>query len=289
MTSISSVDVVDPRPIVADRAVGRRLTRLAVVTGYVGVTVGLGIEFDMDPNAYLLMTLPLTVIFQLVIARRPLRALWLLDARPFRLDGVGLVLAAALAIVPLTLVVAGVMRGDLWTGAYGVVAVAGALPAAYAIRAIDGVARRALVRTLLTAGAIAGAYFVLLAVVSRGAGILSDPVEVLRTGVLSFLQYIPVVFVLEEVLFRGALDTYARGRGSQRDRLSSIVVSALWGFWHLPLTFAAAGLALLPLLIAFHTVIGVFLSSGWRRSGNLAVPGVTHALADAVRNALVGI
>jgi membrane protease YdiL (CAAX protease family) len=289
MTSISSVDVVDARPIVADRAVRRRLTRLAVVTGFVGVTVGLGIVFRMDPNAYLLMTLPLTVIFQLVIARRPLRALWLFDARPFHLDRVGLVLAAALAIVPLTLVVAGVMGRDLWTGAYGVVAVAGALPAAYAIRAIDSVARRAVVRTLLTAGAIAGAYFVLLAVVSRGAGILSDPVEVLRTGVLSFLQYIPVVFVLEEVLFRGALDTYARGRGSQRDRLSSIVVSALWGFWHLPLTFAAAGLELLPLLIAFHTVIGVFLSSGWRRSGNLAVPGVTHALADAVRNALVGI
>jgi membrane protease YdiL (CAAX protease family) len=289
MTSITSVELVDARPIVADRAGERRLTRLAVVTAFVGVTVGLGIVFQMDPNAYLLMTLPLTVIFQLVVARRPLRALWLLDARPFRLDRIGLILAAALAIVPVTLVVAGVMSGDPWTGAYGVVAVAGAVPAAYAIRAIDVVARRALVRTLLTAGAIAGAYFVLLAVVSRGAGILSDPVDVLRTGVLSFLQYIPVVFVLEEVLFRGALDTYARGAGRQRDRRSSIVVSALWGFWHLPLTFAAAGLALLPLLVAFHTVIGVFLSSGWRRSGNLAVPGVTHALTDAVRNALIGI
>ncbi|HYU38522.1 MAG TPA: hypothetical protein VEM59_01630 [Acidimicrobiia bacterium] len=35
--------------------------------------------------------------------------------------------------------------------------------------------------------------------------------------------------------------------------------------------------------------MGIFLSIYWRRSGNLAVPGFTHAFSDAVRNVLVGV
>jgi membrane protease YdiL (CAAX protease family) len=35
--------------------------------------------------------------------------------------------------------------------------------------------------------------------------------------------------------------------------------------------------------------MGIFLSIYWRRSGNLAVPGVTHAVSDSVRNVLVGV
>jgi hypothetical protein len=40
----------------------------------------------------------------------------------------------------------------------------------------------------------------------------------------------------------------------------------------------------LPLL---HLFDGMFLSFGWRQSGNLAVPGAVHALIDGVRNALL--
>ena len=36
-------------------------------------------------------------------------------------------------------------------------------------------------------------------------------------------------------------------------------------------------------------VIGVPFSIIWRRSGNLGVTGVTHALVDAVRNALIAL
>jgi hypothetical protein len=35
-----------------------------------------------------------------------------------------------------------------------------------------------------------------------------------------------------------------------------------------------------------HSLIGVPLATYWRQSGNLAVPAFTHALIDAVRNAL---
>jgi membrane protease YdiL (CAAX protease family) len=39
-------------------------------------------------------------------------------------------------------------------------------------------------------------------------------------------------------------------------------------------------------LAVTHSLIGVPLAIFWRKSGNLAVPAFTHALIDAVRNAL---
>jgi len=35
--------------------------------------------------------------------------------------------------------------------------------------------------------------------------------------------------------------------------------------------------------------MGVALSIYWRKSGNLGVPGTAHALADSVRNAILGL
>jgi membrane protease YdiL (CAAX protease family) len=43
------------------------------------------------------------------------------------------------------------------------------------------------------------------------------------------------------------------------------------------------------ILVVFHVATGVPLTIGWRRSGNLAVPGIAHALIDAVRNALLAV
>jgi membrane protease YdiL (CAAX protease family) len=68
-----------------------------------------------------------------------------------------------------------------------------------------------------------------------------------------FLLYFTVSFALEEVAFRGALDSHvyqsrSDGQASGSPWLSAIFVSALWGIWHLPAVptpnapaFAAAG------------------------------------------------
>ena len=48
---------------------------------------------------------------------------------------------------------------------------------------------------------------------------------------------------------------------------------------------SAVGTDWLP-LVGVHGVIGVPLSFRWRRSGNLFVPGFTHAFIGAVRNSL---
>jgi membrane protease YdiL (CAAX protease family) len=86
----------------------------------------------------------------------------------------------------------------------------------------------------------------------------------LAVGVTSLLLYVPVTLTLEEVSFRGAFDAHVPGALGQK-----------------PLPMLIVG------LLGVHCAVGVPLSFCWRRSGNLFVTGATHALVDAVRNALV--
>jgi membrane protease YdiL (CAAX protease family) len=104
--------------------------------------------------------------------------------------------------------------------------------------------------------------------------------------VISLLTYLPVVFVMEEVLFRGLIDTYLHGSMPGPDRASALYGSALWGLWHLPVAFLALGALTIPYLVIVHSTMGYFLVMAWRRTGNLAVPGVSHAVIDALRNAV---
>jgi membrane protease YdiL (CAAX protease family) len=108
---------------------------------------------------------------------------------------------------------------------------------------------------------------------------------VTTTGI-SLLTYLPVVFVMEEVLFRGLLDPYLHGSTPGHDRASALYGSALWGLWHLPVAFLALGVLAIPYLVIVHTTIGYFLVTAWRRTGNLAAPGISHAVIDALRNAV---
>ena len=90
---------------------------------------------------------------------------------------------------------------------------------------------------------------------------------------------------MEEVLFRGLIDTYLHGSTPGLDRASALYGSALWGLWHLPVAFLALGVLTIPYLVVVHT-IGNFMVTAWRRTGNLAAPGVSHAVIDALRSAV---
>ena len=128
------------------------------------------------------------------------------------------------------------------------------------------------------------ALFIANRILTLGATV-PDPADALQAFAISLLLYIPMVFVIEEVFFRGALDTYARGPLRTNDGASAIFVSLLWGAWHLPLV-TEQGLSRVAITLGFHLVVGLLLTIPWRRSGNLAVPGVTHALIDAIRDGL---
>jgi membrane protease YdiL (CAAX protease family) len=265
-------------------AVDRRLARAVVATLAIGGYMALGFVFGLSAEGYLLLGIPITIAFQALVVHRPLRALWLRAAPPVRFARRSTLAVVVVAIAPGVVATRGVQQGDPVLVAYGLVAMFGALGAVYALRAMDREAVRSTVRASLINGVILVAAMVVFKLLS--GGFHGNPGGAIATAVISVATYLPVVFVMEEVLFRGLLDPYLHGSTPGRDRASALYGSALWGLWHLPVMSVDLGLATIPYLVVIHTALGYVLVSAWRRTGNLAAPGIAHAVADALRNAV---
>lgn len=246
---------------------------------------------------YLLLGVPLLLIFQLGIHRQPLRTLWVRSGPPFVLDGPFFILWVLFSLFPIYAVVREVLRLHLANAAEYSVAIIGAFGLAYALRAMQARTWGQLVLCILTVGFIGLLPQFLSLLLPHLVHIhTAHPVTTTQPTLLQSLEIAaewflisPVGFVVEEVFFRGALDTYLHRGEEGIGWLSAIFVSALWGVWHLPgqalsgnLLFAVVGTVLPQILV------GVPLSLWWRKSGNLAVTNTAHGLLEAVRNALVG-
>jgi membrane protease YdiL (CAAX protease family) len=103
-------------------------------------------------------------------------------------------------------------------------------------------------------------------------------------GILSLVEYLAVVFAMEEVTFR-MLDSHLHEASRGRGVLSAVFIAAAWGLWHLPISGEVTWQTIAALL-CIHVPYGVCLSLFWRKTGNLVVPGLCHALGDAIRNAI---
>lgn len=283
MTSVTS------RPIPSAASTTRRSgpRRAVEAVAFVGVWVAAGYLLPLSSNGYLLLGIPLTVAFQLLVARRPLRELIAAGTGRFRLDGPAVALAVALAIVPGCYALRAVTQADRATATTGwyLAATAGAVLAAFAIRSgtFQSMVRYAVVPIAIGAGGMAVVYGLAHAV-TRTPLPVADAVQALPTYLL---LYFPATFLLEEVSFRGALDAHMHQDGDERGWRSAVFVSALWGLWHLPVTHALPLPLQLAELVVVHVVLGVPLSMAWRRSRNLAAPALAHAVNDAVRNAVM--
>jgi hypothetical protein len=255
--------------------------------------MALGKLLRLDANAYLLLGVPLSLAFQLFVARAPLRAVWMRDVPPIVFDKWTGATALALSVMPcISLVQAA--RAHAWVPmGWCVAAIAGAFAAACAARVFPRRAWRPLLLCLAVAGGIGAALFVAAMLSQHFVRHTPFPVAVPALGEFakSLLLYVPVCFVLEEVSFRGVLDAHVQHEGEKRGVATAFFVSALWGLWHLPTVGSpksAAELAVVIFGLLFvHTLVGVPLSLFYRRGGTLWVPVVAHAFADAVRNALM--
>lgn len=256
------------------------MKRAAVVTAFVAVWMALGVGLRLGVDAYLLAGVPLTVAFQLLVARRPIRALWVRAAPALGWSRAARVVTVALAILPLYGLVRAVAARQVVVALWMVAALVGAGAAGYAFGHFGRAARRASFPPALVAMGV-GVGFMLMAWLHGGHA------PHLWVGVASFLRYTAVTFVLEEVTFRGALDGYAH-EGAEGGWGMAVLISALWGLWHLPTLPPAAWHApQIASLLIVHTAIGVPLTFAWRRAGNLAPSSLAHAFIDGVRNALV--
>jgi membrane protease YdiL (CAAX protease family) len=253
----------------------------------VAVWMALGFAFQLDANAYVLAGVPLTLAFQAVIAHRPVRGAWLRDAPAVRFDWRWAALAALLAVAPAYLTARALIARQPLPALWGAAAIIGAGAAAYAVRGRSPGLAREIARCLLIAGAIGIAWMVLMALTRRHL-VAHPPPARISVGLRALALFVPACFAIEEVTFRGVIDTHLAQRRSHRWR-SALFVSALWGVWHLPIVqVSGPRLAALPALLLLHMTVGVPLSFAWRRSGNLMVPAFAHAAIDAVREALLG-
>ena len=275
----------------AEPVVAARSRRVVEGVGFVAVWVGLGCLLPVTTEAYLLMGVPLTIAFQLLVRRRPLGELVVRDSRgqarasrPSRRD---LAVTALLVLAPLAWGLEAAARGDPWVIGWYVSAVVGAAIAAYALRATT-------VRAMLRSAAVPTAVgdignLLVLGGFQWASDASIDPGAFLISVLKWTAIYFPATFVIEEVAFRGALDAHLHHPGERRGWASAVLVSVLWGLWHLPVADGMPFPFLLLSLVVWHCLVGVPLSLAWRRSGNLSGPAFAHSTMDAVRNGLIGL
>lgn len=264
-----------------------RPRRLVEVAAFVGIWMAIGELTHAGLNAYLLIGVPLTVAFQLGLRRARIPELWVRGAPGVSRRSLMRWLALALAIYPLYALgktIADAPPGEVAIVLYLLCALIGAGAAAYAFTHFTRQTWRWLGFCLATAGVlgVAPAIFdwefetIALSVVSR-------PGMEIGFGALSFLLYLPALYLIEEVSFRAALGSHACHPDEGNVIPTAIYLAALWGIWHAPIL----GWDSIGELIIFHSIVGTFLSICWHRSGNLGVSGTTHAAYDAVRTALL--
>lgn len=273
--------------------VDSRLLRVLMVALAVVVYMALGFILRADAIQYLLLGIPLLLLFQWGVHRQPLRTMWVRSGPPIRLDPWFFVLWALFSLMPVYALFLAIRQADVENAAYDLAAIAGAFGLTYAVRAM----RSTNVRQLVLCALICCCIDILFLLLNLRLWHVPSLLTSIVVGVENFLLLTPVTFIMEEVFFRGVLDTYLHRGEKGRGWLSAIYISALWGLWHLPILHAVYlpvvhwGQLFLNVvsLLVFQIAIGVPLSLWWRSSGNLTVPGTTHALLDTLRNVLIGI
>lgn len=272
-----------------------RPVRVAEGIAFVAVWVAIGLIFDLGETTnrqsfYLVLGIPFTIVFQLFVRRRPLHELWVRDGPRLEWRVVFVPLVVVILVVPMYLLVRDINDGAGFV-LYDLALLVGAVGVAYAAKQFVDATWRDLAQCLLTAGLIGTlASLDMYADVSTAHPFASPfGASALRDFFVSLATYIPAVFVVEEVWFRGALDSHIHHPGESHGVRSAVLVSLLWSWWHLPLAVNQGVVKSLLTLPIVMVPMGIFLSIYWRRSGNLGVPGFTHALSDSIRNVLVGV
>ena len=257
--------------------------RVIEAVAFVAVWVTAGYLLRLSSNGYLLLGIPLTAAFQLGVRRRPLRELFATGTTRFALDRKGVAMATVLAITPGFYATQAFTNGDWTTFGWYLAAMAGAVAAAFSLRASSVLAtlRSAALPLAVGAGGMATVFGALHLATGTPLPATAAAAALVKYTAL----YYPATFLLEEVAFRGAIDAHVHHAGDARGWQSATFVSALWGLWHLPVSSGFPLPLLVVELVVVHVGIGVGLSTAWRRTHNLGGPALAHAVIDAVRNA----
>jgi membrane protease YdiL (CAAX protease family) len=280
-----------------DRSRGRRVLEVTVL---VAVVIGIGLVFDMSVEAYVALSFPAAVVFQLYVRRRALHEMWVRRGPAVSRRSVMPWLAGVFALPPLIALVTGYLSDAPSAIVWGLVVALGCVPASYVIKQRSPDTLRCVILCLATAGLIGVALLSLNGIAgvveelsSAEHSFFEGAEREALTFVLNYAILWPGYYVVEEVLFRGVVDSHVHHEGERHGLVSAIFVSLLWGSWHLPVILAVTPDApageVIASMYVLQGLVGPFLSHWWRRSGNLLVPAVTHDFLDSFRNATQGL
>jgi membrane protease YdiL (CAAX protease family) len=264
-------------------SIASRFTRYMQVILFVGIYIVCGYLLHLEATAYLLLGIPFTLLFQLFIAKKPIHQLWLRDEKKFYLNKWGWIIAILLMVFPIYQIIDLVIHNQLTWVLFGYYTAAflGAFCAGYSFSRFT----KKTLRDFFTCFIIVVLIRVLLYFFPFLTGKHEFRFDYMQ-GIRSLLTYIPIAFVVEEVVFRGMLDTYIHPAKRAKGLWSAIFISVLWGLWHLPLHVnSESSMGFIVLTRILVSSWGIILSIFWRRTGNLAVPAFSHAFANAIRDA----
>ncbi len=277
--------LLKPSEQIESEAKSKTVVNYLQCVAFVTVYIGIGLVFKLEANTYLLIGIPLTLAFQLFIRRKPITDLWVKNVALIDFNRLTIILILGFCICPVYGIIDGIWEDKLTLNKtlYLISALAGTIGAGFAASKLNRKSLKYLLLCLLIVGSI-GSGLVLLS--SLGKSMTEHtPVHFnFPKALRSLLLYIPISFVLEEVIFRGLLDSHITNK-TKNGTKSALFISALWALWHLPLGPPDGNLLLNALGLLFvHCLVGIPLSIFWRKSGNLMVPAFSHAFIDAIRN-----
>ncbi len=243
--------------------------------------------FGLRPGAYLILGVPLVAVFQLALNRRPIHQLWVRDVATFRLVPTDFIPTVAMMVLPGYFLKEALSEHNWDRALMMLAALAGAPCAAFALRHQRADKLKCAFPSFAAAVVIGCAIMVGLAWGYDRSPLFAPSRMLYLLGQVALM--LPIGFLLEEVAFRGALDTHMVPSPGSRQQgwVLAVFVSAIWGLWHLPLQPIASSSDLFRFAgmdLAVHIAIGVPLSFCWRTSGTLVLPAAAHALIDAYRN-----
>ncbi len=267
---------------------------LKVVTAII-IWMTLGSLFNLDPESYMLVGVPITILFQLIVARRPLLQLWLHPSFPIKWSAWIYPVALTLALPPTILLSTMIWHktGSIPERLWCICGALGSIPSALCLINARWKVWKSFAEAARTAGVMSVFIFTLIAISLHGWKLSHDFWDIFF---VSFVLYVPISFTLEEVFFRGCLDSYIYQEGDRYFWLSSVLISFTWGVWHMPTMplpdssvsiKVASFIALSIALGLIHCIYGIPLTLAWRRGGSLLAPAMAHALMDSFRNALL--
>lgn len=260
------------------------------ITIFIIIYISLGFLLKLDGNQYLLIGIPLSLIFQVFVRKKSIKSAWLRTDEKFDFNYKSILYIILFCIYPCYQIFKMCTNGPyiITRILYNLCIILGSFGFSYAVSNLTKKTAKETLLCLLTSG-------ILGVLISFGGAFVKS---YLNSTVINFnfesfftsiLTYVPIVFVLEEVIFRGILDEHISENDKEINYWSILYICFLWGWWHLPISNKSfeeivGASVIFPII---HTIVGFFMSVYWRKSGNLIVPGFTHAFIDAIRNALL--